>query len=454
MKRNWKEIISIAASAGLSLAVFLGLLAGLGWNLLLCMGLAAASYPGFLLVLRPVKKIGRMEVEKIGNGEVLHERLLEAGTDYRRMQKAAGKILDPVLKQDAQTLLATAGSILKFLTDNPKKIPSARRYIDYYQETAANVLENYVELQDSRLATKEAQRILQNTKEAVATLKEAFQMQFEKLLQNELMDMEADLNLLKQIFGGNVTFNTNEDFRSQFNDDWAGQLLICVDEVLLNRREDSERIKNLSTARSYKAEAKGRDRREVEFFGKFVLCSNNERNPVLIEAAETRYWVRRIPPLTHDDQQLLARMQTEIPGLLFFLQQRTLSTREESRLWFSPRLLTTEALRRIIHYNRSKPEAEMLSIIRDILDGEKLEEYQFDVSDMVNMLEIRGIRVDHPTVRRTLTESWQLRPAPPTYYQRYTITYNGLTQRQESKTARIYTVTREQLGGLLNDAAM
>lgn len=65
------------------------------------------------------------------------------------------------------------------------------------------------------------------------------------------------LNLLKLIFGGNVTFNTNEDFRSQFNDDWAGKLLICVDEVLLNRREDSERIKNLSTARSYKAEAKG-----------------------------------------------------------------------------------------------------------------------------------------------------------------------------------------------------
>ena len=75
----------------------------------------------------------------------------------------------------------------------------------------------------------------------------------------------------------------NEDFRSQFNDDWTGKLLVCVDEVLLNRREDSERIKNLSTARSYKAEAKGRDRREVEFFGKFVLCSNNERNPVLIE---------------------------------------------------------------------------------------------------------------------------------------------------------------------------
>ena len=262
------------------------------------------------------------------------------------------------------------------------------------------------------------------------------------------------LNLLKSIFGGNVTFNTNEDFRSQFNDDWMGKLLICVDEVLLNRREDSERIKNLSTARSYKAEAKGRDRREVEFFGKFVLCSNNERNPVLIEAAETRYWVRRVPPLPYDDQHLLAKMRAEIPGLLFYLQQRMLSSHEESRMWFAPRLLVTDALRRIIHYNRSKTETEMLSIIRDIMDAENLAEYRFDVSDMVNMLEIRGIRVDHPTVRRILAENWQLRPAPPTYYQRYTITYNGETQRQDSKTARVYTVTREQLGGLLDDAAM
>ena len=84
------------------------------------------------------------------------------------------------------------------------------------------------------------------------------------------------LNFLKALFGGNVTFNTNEDFRSQFNSDWAGKLLILVDEVLLDRREDSERLKNLSTTLSYKVEAKGKDRDEISFFAKFVLCSNNE----------------------------------------------------------------------------------------------------------------------------------------------------------------------------------
>ena len=34
-------------------------------------------------------------------------------------------------------------------------------------------------------------------------------------------------------------------------------------QVLLSRREDSERLKNLSTALSYKVEAKGKDRDEI-----------------------------------------------------------------------------------------------------------------------------------------------------------------------------------------------
>lgn len=50
------------------------------------------------------------------------------------------------------------------------------------------------------------------------------------------------LNLLKLIFGKNMTLNTNDDFRSQFNSDWANKLAIAVDEVLLDKREDSERI--------------------------------------------------------------------------------------------------------------------------------------------------------------------------------------------------------------------
>ena len=144
------------------------------------------------------------------------------------------------------------------------------------------------------------------------------------------------LNFLKAVFQNNVTFNTNEDFRSQFNSDWAGKLLIVVDEVLLNRREDSERLKNLSTTLSYKVEAKGKDRDEISFFAKFVLCSNNESLPVIIDMGETRYWVRKINRLDSDDTDFLQKLKAEIPAFLYFLQHRTLSTQKESRMWFAP----------------------------------------------------------------------------------------------------------------------
>lgn len=53
-----------------------------------------------------------------------------------------------------------------------------------------------------------------------------------------------------------MTLNANEEFRSHFNSYWAGKLIVAIDEVLLDKKEDSEKIKNLSTAKYYKVEAK------------------------------------------------------------------------------------------------------------------------------------------------------------------------------------------------------
>ncbi|MEO8416781.1 MAG: primase-helicase family protein [Ginsengibacter sp.] len=55
------------------------------------------------------------------------------------------------------------------------------------------------------------------------------------------------LNFLKAVFVDNMTINSNEDFRSNFNAEWANKLIIGVDETFLDRKEDSERIKSLST---------------------------------------------------------------------------------------------------------------------------------------------------------------------------------------------------------------
>lgn len=256
------------------------------------------------------------------------------------------------------------------------------------------------------------------------------------------------LNLLKAIFGANMTFNTNEDFRSQFNSDWATKLIVAVDEVLLDRKEDSERIKNLSTARSYKAEAKGKDRNEVEFFAKFILCSNNELNPIYVEQGETRYWVRKIPTLTNDNPNLLSEMKKELPAFLWFLLNRQFTTVKESRMWFRTELLTTDALRKIINHNRNKTENEMIQIITEIMDSERVDTMHFCIVDMVSMLEIRGIRSEHSHIRRILQNNWELCPSEPRHYTVFRISYEN-TIEQSFKIGRCYTMTKTKLNDIL-----
>lgn len=259
------------------------------------------------------------------------------------------------------------------------------------------------------------------------------------------------LNFLKLLFEANVTFNTNENFRSQFNDDWNGKLVIVVDEVLLNKREDSERLKNLSTTYNYKMEAKGRDREEVSFFAKFVLCSNNEYLPVVIDPGETRYWVRKIPKLTTDDTTFLEKIRYEIPAFLHALTYRQMSTTEESRMWFAPGLIDTDALQKIIRANRNRVELELAELLLDIMASMHVDTLYFCFNDILNLFDYQRVKADRTALRKVVQDCWKLRPA--TNSLSYTTYQIGVSVSEPAyvetrKVGRFYTVTRQMLESL------
>lgn len=235
------------------------------------------------------------------------------------------------------------------------------------------------------------------------------------------------LLFFKIIFGGNMTINTNEDFKSSFNSEWIAKLLIGVDETFLDRKEDSERLKNLSTAKLYKAEAKGQDRVEVEFFGKFILCSNNEDGFLIIEPGETRYWVIKVKPFEKEIENFLDKLKTEIPYFIDAIINRPLTTENESRMWFNPKLLETAALKKVIRRSRSKLEFEILNIMLSILDEKDLDELLFCTNDIQGWLDKKGFKaIETVQIKRILQNEWKLEPTPNTYsYTRYRFNYDG-----------------------------
>ena len=259
------------------------------------------------------------------------------------------------------------------------------------------------------------------------------------------------LNFLKAIFQDNVTFNTNEDFGSKFNEDWATKLLVVVDEVMLNKREDTERLKNLSTALNYKVEAKQKDRHEIEFFSKFVLCSNNEAFPIIIDPEETRFWVRKIRHLESDDTDFLKKLKIEIPAFLYFLLHRQMYTRVQSRMWFSASDLRTAALERIMNSSRSRLELDMTELFNEIMDAHHIDRISFCMADFIALFEYHRIKMDKAQVKRILKDLWKVPHADNALsYSTYIIDRDNTTGYAEvRRIGRFYTISRDNISHLL-----
>lgn len=251
------------------------------------------------------------------------------------------------------------------------------------------------------------------------------------------------LKWLKAIFENNLTYLTNDSFSSQFNADWANKLLICIDEVLFNKKELTERIKYLSTTNINKLEAKGKDKREVEFFGKFILCSNNEDTFINIDVDENRFWVLKIPSIKDENTNMLSSLKKEIPALMHFLSNRELSTRNQTRMWFTESQIYTKALKRLKQNNRNRVEKELANILMSIMEKDDLTEVNLCPMDAVNILSRTRIKTDITQMRRILKKDWGLtNQQNSNLYQKYTIWSDGDIVAKEAK-GRYFTITKE-----------
>tara|TARA_R110002020_G_scaffold1998_1_gene9100 strand:- start:9091 stop:10296 length:1206 start_codon:yes stop_codon:yes gene_type:complete len=253
------------------------------------------------------------------------------------------------------------------------------------------------------------------------------------------------LKWLKAIFDNNLTYLTNDSFGSQFNADWANKLLICIDEVLFNKEELTERIKYLSTTNINKLEAKGKDKREVEFFGKFILCSNNEDNFIKIDGNETRFWVLKIPLLKKESTHFLEMLINEIPAFLYFLKERQLTTKHTTRMWFTPGQIRTNALKNLVQHNRNRVEKELATLMLAAMEQFDLNEINICPLDALQLLNRTRIKTDMTQIRRLLKKDWKLENKDNTLsYQKLVIWQDASMQLLEAK-GRYFTVEKSFL---------
>lgn len=220
---------------------------------------------------------------------------------------------------------------------------------------------------------------------------------------------------LKTIFQGNMTINSNEEFRARFNSDWINKLIIGVEETLLEKKEDSERIKALSTGEVAKIERKNIDKSETQFYGKFILCSNNEDSFIRIDREEIRYWVRRINVPDTDNTNLLDEIISEIPAFLNHICEQGIKSQKQSRMWFHPDEISTEALDVLKSGNKSALEKEIETIVLEKMNDFEEDEIKMTLGDLRD--ELKHLRVSQSYITQVLQKTFRIFPRknPSTY---------------------------------------
>ena len=122
----------------------------------------------------------------------------KAVEDYNAIEALRDNLRDEELGAQLAAMQVTAYRLLKYLEENPLKVLPARRFVDYYQDRARTLTKQFCDLEKTGLKTAQVEETKQKVRQTLNTFDEAYEAEFEKVISDQLLDMEAELAVLRQ----------------------------------------------------------------------------------------------------------------------------------------------------------------------------------------------------------------------------------------------------------------
>ncbi len=143
-----------------------------------------------------LKKIDMSQVDD--KGEAL-KMLRENGEKMRKIKMSIPKIHDTAVRSKVDEIYRLGERIFSILEQNPTQISTVRRFFTYYLDTAIKLIDQYLYFKKT---SKDVRSVsLQETTAKIASsldlIIESFQTQIDKLVQNDVMNIEADISVLE-----------------------------------------------------------------------------------------------------------------------------------------------------------------------------------------------------------------------------------------------------------------
>jgi hypothetical protein len=198
------------------------------------------------------------------------------------------------------------------------------------------------------------------------------------------------LKLLEILFGSNTAEISIEEFNESFNSHFAHKNFILIDETETDdtlMRQVGPKLKRWITQKKVNWHAKSLTPVEIDFYGKFVLCSNDETGFIRITENDTRYWIVKVPSLKNQyDGDLFDKLEAEAGAFLMMLSKRQLKTERKTRLWFSPEDYITDQFNAAAELGKSWLYHELKELFLSDLEDRNLEEWHYSPTEIQEMM--------------------------------------------------------------------
>ena len=130
--------------------------------------------------------------------EYLQENFEKAVADFRYIEEARKTITDRELSAQLSKLQRVAKNLIANLEKNPERIPLAYKFIDYYQDRAVKIVQQYQDLEATELSTNRVQDLKEKMKLMLSSLDAAYEDQFEHVLNDQIISADAELKVMEQ----------------------------------------------------------------------------------------------------------------------------------------------------------------------------------------------------------------------------------------------------------------
>jgi 5-bromo-4-chloroindolyl phosphate hydrolysis protein len=155
---------------------------------------AVVSYLGFILIFSPGKNQKEITIISDGLSQEDYEEIIDSvQSKANNMKDLINKMPYGNIKKKSEAVLNSVYKIILELKKDPDDVRRARDFLTYYLDTTIKIMHKYLDIGHH----KNVEDMLIRVESIMDSLEAAFEKQLSKLIENDLLDLDTELDLLK-----------------------------------------------------------------------------------------------------------------------------------------------------------------------------------------------------------------------------------------------------------------